>query len=223
MIFNLGGGAAAPKLTSIAVTTQPTKKTYNVGEYFSKSGMVVTAYFDDGSSSVITGYSYSPTSALNMSTKTITISYTHEGITKTATVSITMRYKIYDRGTKHVALGMNYGTEQTDQIYVRITSENEGRVYTSNKISLAGCSTLKAVVATDTGKGYATIKAGIKSSTDKNAAYAASGQYDTPYERVADEYTISCNIKSYVGTSYYVVASSTSVGVGWNLRQLWLE
>ncbi|MBR4079862.1 MAG: bacterial Ig-like domain-containing protein [Christensenellaceae bacterium] len=220
MIFNLGGGAATPQLTSIAVTTQPTKMTYNVGDKFSKTGMVVTAYFDDGSSSVITGYSYSPTSALNMSTKTITISYTHEGITKTATVSITMQYVLYNRGTEHANTGgmaQTHGSKESNRIHVRITGETTAWVYTSNKISLSNCTTLKAIVGTyDAAE--TKINLGIGSSQKSFTAKTS------PTVSYVQEQTISLSISSYASGSYYVQLSCGLVGVsGWAVYKIWLE
>ena len=46
-------------LKSIAITTQPNKIDYEVGDIFDPTGMVVTANYSDGSSEVVTDYSYS--------------------------------------------------------------------------------------------------------------------------------------------------------------------
>ena len=78
------------ELSSIAITTAPTKVSYNEGEYFDPTGMVVMATYSDTSSSTITGYTYSPTSALTSSDTTITVSYTAGGTTKTTTQAITV-------------------------------------------------------------------------------------------------------------------------------------
>ena len=80
--------AAAKTLSSISITTLPTKTSYTVGEVFDPDGMVVTAVYSDSTLAVVTGYTYSPSSALAKTDKTITISYTEDGVTKTATVSI---------------------------------------------------------------------------------------------------------------------------------------
>jgi len=76
-------------LVSIEVTTQPTKKTYTVGEPFDLSGMVVTAKFSDGSSETITITSGMVTfnSATTGTNVSATITYTYEGKTVTATVT----------------------------------------------------------------------------------------------------------------------------------------
>lgn len=75
-------------LSSIAVTTQPTKTIYEVGDVFDPTGMIVTATWSDNTTSEVTNYTYSPTTALSSSDTTITISYTIGGVTKTATQAI---------------------------------------------------------------------------------------------------------------------------------------
>lgn len=77
-------------LDHIAVTTPPTKTAYKYGETFNPAGMVVTAYYTDDASRAVTGYTYSPTGTLNMSSTTITVSYSEGGVTKTTTQAITV-------------------------------------------------------------------------------------------------------------------------------------
>ncbi len=77
-------------LSSIAVTTAPTKTTYNEGETFDPTGMVVTATYTDATQNAVTGYTYSPNGALTTTDTEITISYTESGVTKTTTQAITV-------------------------------------------------------------------------------------------------------------------------------------
>jgi len=75
-------------LSKIEVTP-PAKTTYNVGESFNSSGMFVTATYSDNKTKTVT--SLCTTSGFDSSssgTKTVTVSYTEEGTTKTATFSI---------------------------------------------------------------------------------------------------------------------------------------
>lgn len=88
--------SAAKTLSSIAVTTPPTQTAYYAGDTFNRAGMVVTASFSDSSSSTVSydasganGYNYS-TSALIAGATIHTISYTFEGVTKTANVTISV-------------------------------------------------------------------------------------------------------------------------------------
>ena len=85
--------------SGVAVTTQPTKTTYYIGEAFDPTGMVVTAHYADGQSRTVTGYAFSPNTALGMSNTTITISYTEGDVTKTDTQTITVA-KVLD----HIAV-----------------------------------------------------------------------------------------------------------------------
>ena len=83
--------SAAKELSSIAITTPPTKTTYEPGELFDPTGMVVTATYSDASTDDVTvSCTYSPDVALTLSDDEITVSYTEGGVTKTATQAITV-------------------------------------------------------------------------------------------------------------------------------------
>lgn len=75
-------------LSSIAVTTQPTKTEYITGETFDSTGMIVTATWSDNTTSTVTNYTYSPSGDLSTTDTTITISYTVGGVTRTTTQAI---------------------------------------------------------------------------------------------------------------------------------------
>lgn len=71
----VNGMNADPVLTGIAVTTPPNKTKYRPGDYFDPSGMVVMAYYDDDTSEIITGYTYSPDTPLGTNDRKILVSY----------------------------------------------------------------------------------------------------------------------------------------------------
>jgi len=73
-------------LTSISVTQNPSKTAYNVNETFDPAGLEVTAFYSDGTSSAITGYSLSTPDMSSAGTKAITVTY--DG--KTASFNITV-------------------------------------------------------------------------------------------------------------------------------------
>lgn len=79
-----------PVLTGISITTQPNITTYAVGGSFDGTGMVVTATYDTGTTKEVTGFTFSPQTFSSAGTKTVTISYTENGVTKTATISVTV-------------------------------------------------------------------------------------------------------------------------------------
>lgn len=76
-------------LESIEITTPPTKVTYEEGEYFDPTGMVITAYYDDDSSEVVTDYTLGKTTALTASDTFVNVIYNK----KTAKQSITVNPK----------------------------------------------------------------------------------------------------------------------------------
>ena len=85
-------------LSSIAVTSAPTKTEYNDGEALDMTGIAVTATYTSGATATVTGsVTFSPANGSTLSgvgTKNITVSYTENGVTKTATTSVTVKVKI---------------------------------------------------------------------------------------------------------------------------------
>ncbi len=61
-------------LNRIEITTQPSQTEYFEGEEFDPTGMVVTAYYSDGSSKAVTGYTWDP-QTITADTQNVTISY----------------------------------------------------------------------------------------------------------------------------------------------------
>ena len=64
-----------PKVTSIEITTPPTKTSYTEGETFSPNGMIVSAVYESGIKKATTDYSYSPNRELETSDTEMIISY----------------------------------------------------------------------------------------------------------------------------------------------------
>ncbi|MBO5123480.1 MAG: InlB B-repeat-containing protein, partial [Oscillospiraceae bacterium] len=80
-------------LTDIKITTPPTKTTYTAGESFDPIGMVVTAYYSDQSSRLLSNneYTYAPAGALTAIDTKITVTYDDGlGTIKTAEQAITV-------------------------------------------------------------------------------------------------------------------------------------
>ena len=77
-------------LTGIKVKAAPSKVTYNEGDNFDKTGMVIEATYSDSTKKDVTTYTYTPTGALTTANTTITISYTEGSETKTCTQAITV-------------------------------------------------------------------------------------------------------------------------------------
>lgn len=87
--------AVTKTLSSIAVTTAPTKTNYTAGEKFDPTGMVVTATYSDDTTKEVTGYTFTPNAALTTNNASIIISYTEGDVTKTATQAIKVNARKY--------------------------------------------------------------------------------------------------------------------------------
>jgi len=75
-------------LNDIEVTKLPTKTSYAVGENLDPAGMEVTAYYNNNTNQLVTGYDYNPKLLNAAGTLPVTVSYTEGSITKTATFSV---------------------------------------------------------------------------------------------------------------------------------------
>lgn len=103
-------------LQSIAITTQPNKLTYYVDESFNTSGMVVTATLQSESGETamktVYDYTYAPTILTQVGDNTITVYYTINGVTKTASVNVSVKERETYFITVDVANGA-YGGDET--------------------------------------------------------------------------------------------------------------
>lgn len=77
-------------LVSIAVTNNPSKMVYHYLEEFAPAGMVVTAKFSDDSTEEVSGYTYPKTAFSTLGSRPVEIGYTYEGVTKTASLNVTV-------------------------------------------------------------------------------------------------------------------------------------
>ena len=87
------------KLSAITVTTNPTKTTYEYGNTLATTGMVVTASYSDSKTAAVTGYSCSPTTFSTVGNQVVTVSYTENGVTQTATFNVTVNRKSVTKPT----------------------------------------------------------------------------------------------------------------------------
>ena len=85
--FNIGDATGGKTLSSIAITTAPTKTSYTAGQTFDPTGMVVTATYSDSSTAVIDTYSYSPMGALTVADTKITVTVDGKSAEQAITVT----------------------------------------------------------------------------------------------------------------------------------------
>ncbi|MBO5230610.1 MAG: leucine-rich repeat protein [Clostridia bacterium] len=77
-------------LSGISITKAPSKLTYALNEKLDLSDMQVTALMSDGKSQIITDYDVSNVDMSSVGTKTVTVYYTYNEITKSASFEITV-------------------------------------------------------------------------------------------------------------------------------------
>ena len=82
-------------LVSIAVKTAPTKVSYEAGEYFDPTGLVITATYDDSSTKDITyagnagDFSFSPSLSTALTTANTSVTITYKGQTVNQVITVT--------------------------------------------------------------------------------------------------------------------------------------
>ena len=81
-------------LQSITLNTDNVTKTFDVGDTFTYSGLVVTAHYSDSTSKTVTPTSVSTPDMSSAGTKTVNVTYVQEGVSATATYQITVNEKV---------------------------------------------------------------------------------------------------------------------------------
>lgn len=135
------------ELESIAVEVNPTKTAYTYPETFNPDGMVVKATYASSRTEIVPNKNLSyTTDALPARTTSITISYTSDGVTKEATVTISVAKGKVDLS------GYQWPTVTTfifdgNEHSIELTGSNEQVAsisYTGNKATYVGTSTAEA-------------------------------------------------------------------------------
>jgi len=172
-----------PILSSIAVTTSPTKTIFDIGETYANTGMVVTATYEDTKTAAATGYttdydSHTFTSS-DLGTQTVTISYTELGVTKTTTYSITVRYPALQsiRTSYTSAVGVDQFAINDEfesvPVYATWSSGSDSLVTSSTTFTIGGTTYTPGVTALSTAGAF-TVTA---SYTDTNNSITKTTTY----------------------------------------------
>lgn len=121
-----GGSSSTKTLSSISLNTENVTKDFVVGDTFSYSGLVVTANYENDSPQVLeSGYTVESPDMSSSGQKTVTVSYTEGGVTKTATYTITVAAWILD--------SITVTANPTKTVYfVNETFSSEGLVITAS-------------------------------------------------------------------------------------------
>ena len=182
-------------LSSIAITTPPTKTTYTVGESFDTAGMVVKATYSDGSTATVTDYTVSPSAALTTSNNSVTISYTEGGVTQTATQTITVNpaaptgggiyipptYKVESQVTEDTDGSVSFSknsAKKGDTVAITVTPD---RYYKTSGVIVKDASG-RMIAVTDNGNGTFTFQ-----MPDSKVTVEPVFSWDNPFVDVAGD------------------------------------
>ncbi len=77
-------------LISISIASMPDKNEYAIGETLVTDGLKIAAKYSDGSSAYVNGYSVSGDDFSSAGEKTITVSYTENGVTRSCSFNVTV-------------------------------------------------------------------------------------------------------------------------------------
>ena len=183
-------------LSSIAVTTPPTKVIYVAGESFDPSGMVVTATYVDANNSSNTktqavdnsALSFSPSGALSTSNTSITITYQNKTTTQSITVNApsTISSALSSPGTYSINNVLVYAVkgnalilgDSTGKIYSYKSShglsKGDVRTASGNSLWYNNGDVFEFEVSSFSGSGTATVDHGTPLELDSNASSLAS-------------------------------------------------
>lgn len=145
-------GGSSVTLSSISVTTQPTKSTYYVNESLDTTGLVITARYSDNSTKNVTSLcTYTPTTFSSVGNQTVSVSYLGKN------TSFTVYVKDYEQVTlESVTAYFDNNKFYVDSSYQVKYSINPLDAYPYPTISFASSNTS---VATVSSSGLVSIKA----------------------------------------------------------------
>lgn len=179
---------ATKTLSSIAITTQPTKRKYVQGETFSATGAVVTATYDDSSNAdVSTSTTWTPSGGLSVGTQTITATCNTKTATTTVDVyAVTMQAK--DEDGNAIAVG---GPGAPSRTGANISPAADAGNYKFMEWTISGASLSSS----------ATTKS--NTITSPTGAVTVTAKYYKP-----------CTVTWMVNNTTYSAGGSTSVSYG---------
>ncbi|SFA87219.1 Ig-like domain (group 3) [Acetitomaculum ruminis DSM 5522] len=141
----------APVITLSSITATKTKTQYNTNESLNTDDITITAHYSDGSSQVVQGTV--DTSNANMAaagTYTITVSYSEDGITKTANITITVTSASVEPNPpsgEYVEIPLTWHNGRVDGVTGEI--DDKAKYSYTDAVSVSNVSMVKATVQTN--------------------------------------------------------------------------
>ena len=198
-------------LTGITITTAPTKTEYYKGDSLDLAGMVVIATFNSGATEEVTSLcTSSPAAGSALSsygTVTVTVTYTENGVTKTAsfTVSVSVKTVTWAGGTD-------------EEIVAMVEAADQGLINLSDYWAVGDTRTVQLSAMSATGVGES------QSAQEVDLVLMHAGGYELNEAVASGRTTCSFIVgqKDSLATKGYMNSSDTNSG-SWNgsARRTW--
>ena len=203
IIIYRSSGSTEPTLSSISVSTAPTKTTYTAGEYFSPTGLVITRTYSDSTSDTYayaghtSEFSFTPSTstALTTSNTSVTIGYGGKSCSQAITVNPAPATSI----TATVGEKTFYVGETITKDDITVKDNNNNTItsfsFTSYQFTYADANSGGALTnkTFTNGVTYNTLKCNLTVQVQRKA-------YATPVSSVKD--TITASDLTATGTQY---------------------
>lgn len=188
------------ELSSISITTPPQKVSYTIGDTFNPAGMVVQAKYSDGSTANVTGYTVSP-QTMTLGTTSVTVSYTENGVTATATQAVTVskRTPTLSVSPSSITLDATHPTATAT-----VSTNSDGAVSVSSSDGTVATATVASKTITvrsvNNKNGAATLTVRV-AETETYKAASTTVPVSATFSRLPDGYTELQYLES-TGTQY---------------------
>ena len=197
--------------TLVSISLSGTYRTdYQVGDIFSYAGLVVTAYYSNGSSKVVTNYSVSTPNMSIVGTQSVTVTYSEKNVTKSTSyliniseVEVVTLSSILLSGTYQTTFEYNEAFNYTGLVVTAKYSNGSSKVVTSYTVSTPNMTTAGTQSVTVTYKENNISKSASYNITVKEEVIELETIYKEPYlgkqvylNHIGDIFT---SLKSYRG------------------------
>lgn len=176
--------SSAKTLSSISVSTAPTKTTYTAGEYFDPTGLVITRAYSDSTSDTYTyadhtsEFTFSPSTstALTKSNSSVTITYGGKSATQTITVNAAKTLSSISVSTAPTKTSYYVGQtfDPTGLVITRTYSDSTSDTYTYSGHTSEFSFTPSTSTALTTSNTSVTITYGGKTTTQSISVSAVT-------------------------------------------------
>ncbi|MEI3536063.1 MAG: bacterial Ig-like domain-containing protein, partial [Bacilli bacterium] len=121
--INITVSKPASALSKIEITTNPTKMNYIVGEIFDPTGMIITATYEDNTTSIVEDYTLSVTGALKSTDTNIVITYNG----KTTTLVIQIKKVVLDETDYTIASVLSFTDANNYKLGTTVAASEGGK------------------------------------------------------------------------------------------------